>query len=246
VTHPVQHSKAVSAIRCGQVYCKVEGFLSGRGMHESRRAWGPRREAYCRRDAKEGARESASSNRRYFCRSLHGRCSPYFTSPNLSSIYFESHWRNVRLAAASFSGKATPMPMTTAQAMGTATTIPMKASAEYAPTSARRRVMVTPPCNSACEGLLCEKITAGGVGAKDLKEVLRTRDRASGWRPYGRCETIIVFAPDDPKLRREVCGRCRARVLCPEPRYSREASKPKKLIATTRNFPRFENCPGSV
>jgi len=106
--------------------------------------------------------------------------------------------------------------------------------------------MVTPPCNSACEGLLCEKITAGGVGAKDLKEVLRRRDRASGWRPYGRCETIIVFAPDDPKLRREVCGRCRARVLCPEPRYSREASKPKKLIATTRNFPRFENCPGSV
>ena len=77
----------------------------------------------------------------------------YFITSNLLQICFACHRRNARLLLAGFSGRASPMPMTMAQAIGTVTTVPMTASRKNAPTSARRVVMMTPTCYSACESL---------------------------------------------------------------------------------------------
>src|SRR5437773_4559614 len=60
--------------------------------------------------------------------------------------------------------------MTMVQPSGTETTNPMTPSRNPAPTSARRLVMMTPPCYTACEHLLCEKNSARGVGRKTGKK----------------------------------------------------------------------------
>src|ERR1700704_2699979 len=57
-----------------------------------------------------------------------------------------------------------------AQPSGTETTIPMTTIRKPAPTSARRLVMMTPPCNSACERQLCEKNSARGGGRKTRRK----------------------------------------------------------------------------
>src|SRR6185295_20280337 len=49
----------------------------------------------------------------------------------------------------------------------------MTAPRKPAPTSARRVVMMTPPCHSACKPRLYEKDIGTGHGAKDTKELLR-------------------------------------------------------------------------
>src|SRR4029077_19187272 len=49
----------------------------------------------------------------------------------------------------------------------------MTAPRKPAPTSARRVVIMTPPCHSACNPRLYEKDIDTGGGAKDTKELLR-------------------------------------------------------------------------
>ena len=67
---------------------------------------------------------------------------------------------------------------TTAQpsASGTKITNPVTANRKHIPTSARRVVMMTPYCHSACARPLYEKIIGTERLAKDQKEVLRRGD----------------------------------------------------------------------